>query len=261
MDERTTQLMHTAMGAGFSEAFMDDVGEESLEHYGRLGMKWYKHIFGDRDDRAAYSNGGKGENQTDDSRPKSSSSSRGKRTLSPEQKKKMQEARAKSREAKAKAEEDAAVLEAQKKEWAKDPRQVLAHKELFSTQELRDAIDRYRVEDDLSNLSARRYPQGKSRVNQVMEIVNTGANAFDTGARFTKNAVTFYNNAAVIYNSLSGPDKKKMPTIGTKEKKERTPEEIRKQAAEAYAAELKAQKAEDELRWGREDRRTKEKSK
>lgn len=28
--------------------------EQSLEHYGRKGMKWYQHIFGDEDSRAKY---------------------------------------------------------------------------------------------------------------------------------------------------------------------------------------------------------------
>ena len=68
MDERTNQLIHTAMGAGFAEAFMDDVGDDPLEHYGRKGMKWYENIFGEKDDRAAYANGGKGKNKTDDTR-------------------------------------------------------------------------------------------------------------------------------------------------------------------------------------------------
>lgn len=30
--------------------------QDYLEHYGRLGMKWYQHIFGDADSRAKYSN-------------------------------------------------------------------------------------------------------------------------------------------------------------------------------------------------------------
>ena len=125
----------------------------------------------------------------------------------------------------------------------------------FSNDEIRNAIERYTLEDNLSRISSQRYPKGKSRVDQVMDIVNKGANVFDTGARLTKNSVTFYNNVATIYNSLAEPQKK-WPTIGPeKEKKERTPEELRKQQAEAYAAELKAAKAEDELRWGREDRK------
>lgn len=38
---------------------IDPVKEyEYLEHYGRLGMKWYKHIYGEKDGRAKYLNKG-----------------------------------------------------------------------------------------------------------------------------------------------------------------------------------------------------------
>lgn len=35
-----------------------DASLNSLEHYGRLGMKWYQHIYGDQDGRAKYAEKG-----------------------------------------------------------------------------------------------------------------------------------------------------------------------------------------------------------
>ena len=229
MDERTTQLMHTAMGAGFSEAFMDDVGDESLEHYGRLGMKWYKHIFGDKDERAAYSNGGKGKNQTDDS---SASKKKSAVEVDPE--------------------EEAAVREALKQEYLKDPRKVMQNKEMFTTQELQQAVNRFTVEDNLARIVDARYTKGQSAVDKFMEIAEKGANTLNSANAFTKNAATFYNNAAVIYNSLSGDDKKKLPLI--KESKQQSKEEREQAMANAYKAKLQAQQEEDKMLWAREDR-------
>lgn len=257
MDERTNQIMHTAMGAGFSTAFIDDFGDGSLEHYGVTGMKWYQNIFGEPDDRAAYANGGKGKNQTD--KPKRALLDfKGRKAdkAKAERVRKMQEGAAKARAAKKQAKEDAEVREALKKEYLKDPRKVVAHKDMFTTDELRSAIDRYRIENDLMDISAKRYPKAKSTVDSVVDVVSKGANILDTGARLTKNGATFYNNVATIYNSFVKPPNKPMPTIGSnkKEAKERTPEEIRKQKADALAAELKVEQEKDKRDWAREDR-------
>lgn len=248
MDEKTTQLAHTAMGAGFSEAFMDDFGGNSLEHYGRLGMKWYRHLFGDKDDRAAYSNGGKGKNKTDDGKQKSSS---GKRSLSSAQKKKMQEGAAKARAAKAKAKEDAAVREALKKEYAKDPKQVVAHRDLFTTDELRSAIDRFQVENNLMMISNQRYPKGRSKVDSAISAIDTAARFAGSVGKVASNSVDFYNTAASIYNSLSGPDAKKWKKIstgGNKQDKVLTEDEKYKQRAEAAKAGYAAELAKEQLR-------------
>lgn len=51
------KLKHSADG-GETMADMDLDYGEYLEHFGRLGMKWYKHIFGDRDERAQYNKKG-----------------------------------------------------------------------------------------------------------------------------------------------------------------------------------------------------------
>lgn len=37
----------------------DEMSSEDLEHYGRLGMRWYQHRFGEQDGRAAYMDKGK----------------------------------------------------------------------------------------------------------------------------------------------------------------------------------------------------------
>ena len=241
MDERTNQLIHTAMGAGFSEAFMDDIGDLSLEHYGRKGMKWYENIFGEKDDRAAYANGGKGKNKTDDDKkaargtnvtvnvtvkqPTSKSSS-GKRTLSPEQKRKMAEGKARAKERKA-----------QKEEWAKDPSQMLKHKELYSNDEIKKAMERFRVEDDLARIVSGRSPRqsqqdqqsGKSKMDTVINGVDKIARGVGNVRNLTKNTIDFYNAAADIYNTFSGSDKKKWPKIKEPKGKDDLAEAIKKE--------------------------------
>lgn len=273
MDERTNQLIHTAMGAGFAEAFMDDVGDDTLEHYGRKGMKWYENIFGEKDDRAAYANGGKGKNKTDDTRKPEktgkvgmlwehkvgkpgdvtvnvtvkqggSKSSSGKRTLSDEQKRKMAEGKARAKERKA-----------QKEQWAKDPAQMLKHKDSFSSDEIKKAMERFRVEDDLARIAGGRSPkdqkQGKSKVDKVIDGVNKVANGVGAVRNVAKNTVDFYNTAADIYNALNKGEKP-WPKIKEPKSVDKTAEAIKKETLRK--AKAQADMEEDKLRkWRNEN--------
>lgn len=196
--------------------FKDDVDldrDDFLEHYGRKGQKWYQHIFGDRDPRAAYFKG-----DSDKSKKSSSgndSDSRKTRRLEKKearQKAKIEKKAAKElkkeqeNEAKEKEKERLRLesYEKQKREDLKDARSIYKNRDKYSKEEIARAVADYKYKQELSNL---RWDQGMQAKRRVDDIVSS----IETGTRL-------YNNFAKIYNVVSD-EEHQLPIVGEKKKK------------------------------------------
>ena len=220
--------------------FKDEIDLDSddfLEHYGRKGMHWYQHIFGDKDSRAQYANGsGTGDSKKSSGSNKNTGSSNSKEAIKQqhqEEKTKRkaekaaakeskrqakEEARAKAKveaeakakvqaEMKAKAEEEyrKRAYEEQKQRDLRDANSIYKNRNKYSKEEIAEAVQRVKWERELSNL---RWDQGM----QVKRRVDDIAGSLETGTRI-------YNDFAKIFNTFSGDDGTKLPIVGEKRKK------------------------------------------
>lgn len=144
---------------------------DSLEHYGRKGMKWYEHIFGREQSHAKYSK----------DQPKKTFRERRADAA------KKREAEKKAKE-KAKAEKEAAKKEQQRKEILKNPTKLYKHRDEFTYEEIKDAMKRFDWEKQLNSYSRERLQQG--------------ADLIDTMVTYANNAIKLYNACARVVNSI-----------------------------------------------------------
>lgn len=135
-----------------------------LEHYGRKGMKWYQHVYGKEDPRAAYS-----------------FKTRNSKNIS-----KSKAGRSKEK-----------TLEQLKAEYSKDPKRMFSHADLYTSDEIRTAIDRFRLENELVKMSVDRntylgkLSAGKRTVEKVVSLS-------DKASKLTTN----FKNAAPTVASM-----------------------------------------------------------
>ena len=118
-----------------------------LEHYGRKGMKWYKHIFGESDSRAEYSS----------RRGSSGSKDSTKRKLTPGEKERI----------------------------LKDSKKLYKNKDQFTTKEIEDAVRRYRAINELERVSngKKAVNQFFDVMNDVNKKTSTGINFYNNFAK------------------------------------------------------------------------------
>lgn len=168
----------------------DLINNEALEHHGRKGQKWYQHIFGKEQSHAKYAEG------QPSSSKKTKKTFRERMAESAEKRKSEKEAKDKI-----KAEKQAAKKEAERKKILKNPTQLYKHRDEFTYDEIKKAMDRFEWEKKLNTYSK--------------EQLNRGAEFIKTLNTYASNGVNLYNTAARIVNSLTGDGTKNtLPFIG-----------------------------------------------
>lgn len=156
---------------------------DELTHYGRLGMKWGQHIFG-KDDSG------------------SGNTKKKRKTL----KERFIEKRQKRR-ARKKAEQENLELERRKAILA-DPNLLTKHKSEFTTEEINQAIERFRAEKNLRAIA------NETHSERIKEL-RKGYDYTKTVVDYTAASMNAYNNFAKIYNTFSKAEKE-FPIIGAK---------------------------------------------
>ena len=163
---------------------------DELTHYGRLGMKWGQHIYG---------------------REPSSGIKRPKRKSWKEKradKKKAAEKRA--------TEIEAERVAARRKSILSGPAALNKHRDEFTTEEIRKAIERFSVEKDLARVANETH-------SERMKTANRGKDYVDTVVGYTTSSIKMYNNFAHIRNAIAGPEQPQWRIIGVKtEQKKQT---------------------------------------
>ena len=146
-------------------------------------------------------------------------------------------------------EDDEAEYERKKSEAIKSgsATDVLEYKGKLTSQELRSALDRIRLENDLKSISDKELAAGKDRIDKIFKSVDSA-----TGKAIT--LAKAYNTAANVINAFSGTNSKLLPTINTDNQKDNRA--VRK--AEERQAEKKA-KEDSEARKAEETRAKEEK--
>lgn len=159
---------------------------DEFYHHGVKGMKWGEHIFGrDRRESAARRRAEQKEKMT----PKPSSSG------SVEKKSSVDEAKARIKAAKAarkalkKQVKKDKKEEARKAKYLKDPKLLYKHRDEFTTDEIANAISRFKIEADLRSYNVRKVKDGKEVVSNIMGAIESGTKG--------------YNNFAGIYNAIA----------------------------------------------------------
>lgn len=160
---------------------------DSLEHYGRKGMKWYEHIFGKEQSHAKYSKSSSG------------SSSNKKATKDAKREEKRQaKAEKKEADAKKKAEIAAAKKEEERKKILSKPSKLYKHRNEFTYEEIQDALKKFKWEQELSTYA-------KNQTSDIQRFMDTGAKFVQSMFNITVNSINLYNQAARIMNTVEGP--------------------------------------------------------
>lgn len=169
--------------------------DDFLEHYGRKGMKWYQHIFGDVDIRAAYH--AKKSSKTD-TKKKNNKTDEKQKSNSKQQKEDLEK----------KAKEEAAELRKKEKEREHDfssASNLYKARNKYTDDEIAQAMKRIRLERELSDLRWDDVTRTKKRVDDVVNAMQTG--------------IKGYNNFAMIYNRFADADKQ-LSLIGEKKRRQ-----------------------------------------
>lgn len=175
----------------FSDELWSDLESgNSLEHYGRKGMQWYKHIFGEYQDHAKYSSGSKDSSKSG-SKTKSAPKSRN------EERAKIKAAKKKEAEEK-KAARDAARKELKRQKILSNPTKLYKHRNQFTYEEIRKAMEKFEWEQKLSGYSKARLRNGSDYIKTLTD--------------YAVNGTKLYNACAEIANAMN-KNGKQLPII------------------------------------------------
>lgn len=190
-----------------------------LEHYGRKGMKWYQHLFGD------YQSGAKYAKQGTEKRKKRTFSEGVKAKRAARARKKIARAKARAEKKAAneakkiekkeiaaakKAEKKAAQEKERKDKILSNPKTLYKHRKEFTYEEINAAIRTFDWERKLKSYSD--------------QDLKNGAEYIGTLYKGADNAVKLYNVAARVVNSLSEFNGQGAPLPFIKEQKEKKDE-------------------------------------
>ena len=172
---------------------------ESLEHDGVKGMEWGKHKFGKFQYHARYAAGISPPNKKKRFRDRQADAAK-KRAAEKAAKEK---AKAEKKEAatKAKAEKEAARKEKERQDILKSPTKLYKHRDEFTYDEIKKAMDKFKWEKELAGYSK--------------DDLKRGADFIQTLTDYGNRAVNLYNVAARVVNSVAGDGKTNaIPFIG-----------------------------------------------
>lgn len=175
--------------------------QNSLEHYGRKGMRWGQNIFGK--ERKSSSHGVLSKRQK-------------------ERAKKRQKALAERKKKKAaqRSEREAQNIERKKKREIKrkenilrNPTKLYKHRYEFTQDEINDAIKRFEWEAKLNELSVKQLQRGKNYLDTAFNTVNSGINLYNAAARiantFNKTNLPYVSNVKTDNNQQQKKDDNK----------------------------------------------------
>lgn len=150
----------------FSENQWEDLGDyrDSLEHYGRLGMKWGQHIFGKDPKKASSKAKQKGQNRMSYLERRAA-----------EKAKKAEEAAQKKQAKEAKKREE--TLRSPGKMYKK------RRKYEYTQDEINAALRRFEWEKKVRDYSAAEVKAGKDFIDSLFQYANSGINLYNTSAR------------------------------------------------------------------------------
>lgn len=97
--------------------------------------------------------------------------------------KKREKSLKKARKARAKAKARAEKIEQQRKRYSKDATSMFLHRELFTSEELNKAADRFTAEQRMHNLSVQKINKGKDYMNALSGYMQTGLSIYDSVSR------------------------------------------------------------------------------
>lgn len=129
-----------------------------LMHYGRLGMKWGQHIFGRK-----RSNGTK---RTKTQKP--------------------QKLSLRKRRALMRLQEEQNRAMARRKEILSSPTKLYKHRNEFTEKEIRDAINKFKWEKELRDLSQNEVSKGQKFIDRVIKVEGKVANLLNTTKTLNK---------------------------------------------------------------------------
>lgn len=162
-----------------------DTTTTELEHYGRKGMKWYQHIFGEAQSHAKYAKGKKSKKSNVEKKP----------------------SRAEKRQAKKAAEE-----QKRREQILRDPKQLYKYRNQFTREEIDEAMKTFEWEKrlrsyvtDKNESSVKAMEQGKRIVQAATGVISGGIGAYNQTARIVN---TFKDGKKVPYiEAIPGPKK------------------------------------------------------
>lgn len=184
-DDKTKKAKYdgrsTSMSTTGTFKHVDD--SDFLEHYGRLGMKWYQHIYGDYQSKAKYAEkaGGSSKQSKKDQRAEKKAA------------KKAEKVAKKEASAAKKAAREEARRKARIEQIKSDPSLLYKHRKEFTREEIDEAMKTFEWEKKLRGYSLSKMDDGAEFVNK---LVKTGGNL-----------IAAYNTAARVYNTVNPEDR------------------------------------------------------
>lgn len=158
--------------------------ENSLEHYGRLGMKWGQHIFGKDEESKA-------------ERAAKKVKKKRERALKKARARKIKLDKAKQKETK--------FLKENRDKILRNPKLLKKYQYHFSDEEVFNALRRFDYDSRLANVQLAKIERGRRAVENL--------------SGFAKSSINTYNSLARTYNSFTNDPNSKLKIIQTEDKK------------------------------------------
>lgn len=137
----------------------DDFRPDELKHYGRKGMKWYQHIFGDK--------------------TKGLLKSRTKTETEEERAERLQKEKEERK---------------RKVSTSRSAKQVYDNADLFSDQELQRIYNRLQLERNIKNLSGNEKSKSEEYIDRIIKTARKSSDFIESGGKLYNNIAKVYNS-------------------------------------------------------------------